>query len=61
MRPLEPPGVEHHRVAMVAERADLRAPPPRVKGVVAPLDLGHRAHTDLPAMNPGALATRSMP
>src|SRR5215471_1639191 len=44
VRPLVPPSVEHHRIAVVAKRAYLRAPPPGIKGVVAPGDFRDRAH-----------------
>src|SRR6266536_2914662 len=47
MYPPEPPGIEHHRVTVIAEWAHLGAAPPGIKCVVAPLDLSDRAHSAL--------------
>src|SRR5271169_2445779 len=47
MRALEPPKVEHHRVAPITERAHLSAAPPWIKRVVAPLNFSRCAHAHL--------------
>src|SRR5262249_47817320 len=40
----KPSGIEHHRIASLAQRTDLRAPPPGIEGVVTPFDLCDASH-----------------
>src|SRR3974377_2416781 len=49
MPPLEPSGVDHHRVTAIAERTDLGAAPPGIEGVVAPFDLSDASHARPPS------------
>ena len=44
MRSPEPPHIEHHRVTVIAEGADLSAAPPRIEGVMTPFYRGDRTH-----------------